>query len=166
MAGSPRAEDLVLIACEYATNAIRHSPSGRPGGEFTVRVQLAPGWARLEVGDCGEADWVAPPPDPGAESGRGLIVVAAHADICGHQRGCTWAEVTWHLPCNHSYRRMGLVRCMTPRLCSPAGAAPLARHDPDRAGRFSWRFGLVPPWSSTASACWIAAATSLLSLRL
>jgi anti-sigma regulatory factor (Ser/Thr protein kinase) len=93
-AGCPRAEDLVLIACEYATNTIRHSPSGQHGGEFTVRVQLAPGWARLEVGDSGDGDWAAAPPDPAAESGRGLIVVAALADKYGHQRGCAWAEVT------------------------------------------------------------------------
>jgi serine/threonine-protein kinase RsbW len=98
-AGLPRADDVVLVACEYATNAIRHSPSGLPGGEFTVRVWIRPGWVRLEVVDQGTDDWIELPEGSflGDESGRGLIVVAALADLWGHSGGRVWAEITWPL---------------------------------------------------------------------
>ncbi len=92
---SPRRDDLVLVACEYATNAIRHSPSGLPGGVFTMRMWVRPGWVRLEVTDSGTGDWVAGPADLDGESGRGLLVVAGLADSCGHYGRCAWAEVSW-----------------------------------------------------------------------
>ncbi len=91
----PRADDVVLIACEFATNAIRHSPSGLPGGEFTVRMWVRPGWVRLEIADQGSGDWVLGPADFDGESGRGLVVVSALADIFGRSGNCAWAEVTW-----------------------------------------------------------------------
>jgi anti-sigma regulatory factor (Ser/Thr protein kinase) len=98
MAGAPCADDLVLIACEFATNAIRHSPSGLPGGEFTLRVWVKPGWAGLEITDLGAGDWVMPPPvgsDFDDENRRGLILVAGLADLWGHSANRVWAEVTW-----------------------------------------------------------------------
>jgi anti-sigma regulatory factor (Ser/Thr protein kinase) len=97
-AGSPRAEDIVMIASEYATNAILHSPSGLPGGEFIVMLWVKPGWARIEVHDAGVGDWAAAPCDPDADGGRGLIIAEALADVCSHERGCAWAEVTWPPP--------------------------------------------------------------------
>jgi anti-sigma regulatory factor (Ser/Thr protein kinase) len=102
MAGTPRADDVVLIACEYATNAIRHSPSGLPGGEFTVRVWVRPGWVRLEVADLGTGDWVvlaSASSEFADETGRGLIVVDAIADLWGHGGGCVWTEITWPRAC-------------------------------------------------------------------
>ena len=36
LVGSPRADDMELITAELASNAIRHTPSGQDGGEFTV----------------------------------------------------------------------------------------------------------------------------------
>jgi anti-sigma regulatory factor (Ser/Thr protein kinase) len=101
MAGTPRADDVVLIACEYATNAIRHSPSGLPGGEFTVRVWVRPGWVRLEVTDLGPGHWVVLTPTSSEladETGRGLIVVDALADVWDHDGGRAWAEITWPPP--------------------------------------------------------------------
>ena len=38
----------VLIVSGLATNGVRYSPA-RYGGKFTVRVQVEPGWARIEV---------------------------------------------------------------------------------------------------------------------
>jgi serine/threonine-protein kinase RsbW len=95
MTGSPRADDAVLIACEYATNAIRHSPSGLPGGEFTLRVWARRGWVRIELTDLGEEDWVPAPVSLDEETGRGLIVVEALSDIWGHFGGRVWAEIAW-----------------------------------------------------------------------
>jgi hypothetical protein len=93
--GCTRADDIVLVACELATNAIRHSPSGLPGGEFTMCLWSRPGWVRLEVADQGTVNWVVAPPDADGESGRGLVVVAALADIFGHSGNCAWAEISW-----------------------------------------------------------------------
>ena len=59
--GSPRADDMELIAAELISNAILHSPSGEDGGEFTVTVCTGDGWARVEVSDTGTGEWH--PPD-------------------------------------------------------------------------------------------------------
>jgi anti-sigma regulatory factor (Ser/Thr protein kinase) len=100
LAGSPRIDDIELIAAELASNAIRHTPSGQDGGEFTMTVRTEPGWARIEVSDAGSGEWNAP--QDGTledEYGRGLAIVAALADKLGHDiraSGQTvWAEVNW-----------------------------------------------------------------------
>jgi anti-sigma regulatory factor (Ser/Thr protein kinase) len=100
LAGSPRAEDMELITAELASNAIRHTPSGQDGGEFSVTVRTGPGWARVEVSDTGTGQWSAPRDGPDDdEYGRGLAIVAALAGKLGHDiraGGQTvWAEVTW-----------------------------------------------------------------------
>jgi anti-sigma regulatory factor (Ser/Thr protein kinase) len=100
LADSPRADDLELITAELASNAILHTPSGDSGGEFTLTVKTAPGWARVEVSDSGAGEWNAPR-DGSAddEYGRGLAIIAALADKLGHDirvGGQTvWAEVNW-----------------------------------------------------------------------
>lgn len=103
LGGTPRADEVVLIGCEYATNAIRHSPSGLPGGVFTMRMWVRAGWVRLELIDSGTGDWVDASPVPNEpatedENGRGLVVVAALADECGNSGCCAWAELSWPAP--------------------------------------------------------------------
>jgi anti-sigma regulatory factor (Ser/Thr protein kinase) len=100
LVGSPRAEDMELITAELASNAIRHTPSGRDGGEFTLRVHTEPGWERVEVSDSGTGEWSGPrDASDDDEYGRGLAIVAALVDKLGHDvraSGQTvWAEVTW-----------------------------------------------------------------------
>lgn len=104
LARSPRHGDLELIAAELAANAVQHTPSGQPGGTFTVTIKQGNGWARLEVADCGTPGWSWPACRPGKggllESGRGLTIVAMVADRAGHSGGAstpqvTWAEVAW-----------------------------------------------------------------------
>jgi len=100
LAGSPRADDMELIAAELTSNAIRHTPSGQDGGEFTVTVHTEPGWARVEVSDAGTGEWNAPRGgSDDDEYGRGLAIVAALADKLGHDiranGQAVWAEVTW-----------------------------------------------------------------------
>ena len=97
---SPCGEDMELIAAELVGNAIRHSPAGQDGGEFTVTVRTGQGWARIEVSDTGTGEWRAPQDeDLDAEYGRGLAIVAALADKLGHDitaNGQTvWAETAW-----------------------------------------------------------------------
>jgi anti-sigma regulatory factor (Ser/Thr protein kinase) len=100
LAGSPRADDMELITAELASNAIRHTPSGEDGGEFTLTVRTELGWARVEVSDTGTGQWNGPrDASDEDEYGRGLAIVAALADKLGHDihvGGQTvWAEVTW-----------------------------------------------------------------------
>ena len=104
LADSPRSGDIELVASELASNAIRHTPSDEPGGEFTITIRTGPGWARIEVSDVGTGEWHPQPGDgdPGAEYGRGLAIVVAVADKFGHDvhaDGQTlWAEVNWPEP--------------------------------------------------------------------
>ena len=100
LAGSPHTDDMELIAAELVSNAIRHTPSGQDGGEFTLTVKTTPGWARVEVSDTGTGECRTPGGgSDDDEYGRGLAIVAALADKLGHDvraSGQTvWAEVAW-----------------------------------------------------------------------
>jgi anti-sigma regulatory factor (Ser/Thr protein kinase) len=102
LADSPRVDDLELIAAELATNAIRHTPSGQEGGQFTVTVRQRAGRARLEVADQGSGPWLRMAAGggcgSGGECGRGLSIVTALADeigLCVQAGGWNvlWAEI-------------------------------------------------------------------------
>ncbi|MFI9628390.1 ATP-binding protein [Streptomyces sp. NPDC052042] len=89
--GSDASERAALIVAELATNAVTH---GRvPGRDFELRLTRvpddgtpeAPGTLRIDVSDTREDR--RPPglgelavPSPGAEGGRGLVLVEALAD--------------------------------------------------------------------------------------
>jgi anti-sigma regulatory factor (Ser/Thr protein kinase) len=95
--GSPALGDAVLCASELATNAIVHSKSGLPGGQFEVRVFHHPaGHARVEVTDQG-GPWI---PDPSGRQnhGRGLLIVSRLAAAWGivgddHVGRTAWFEL-------------------------------------------------------------------------
>ena len=95
--GSPALGDAVLCVSELVANAILHSKSGLPDGQFEVRIFPHPaGHVRIEVTDQG-GPWA---PDPGGRQnhGRGLLSVsrlAADWGIVGDdQTGRTaWFEL-------------------------------------------------------------------------
>ena len=97
--GCPAADDLILLASELAANATTHSKSGKPGGRFTVRVNLYPGdYAWAEIIDQG-GPWT--PPAPGKEPGcgpkthgRGLEIVDAIAGD-GNWESTAVPPATW-----------------------------------------------------------------------
>lgn len=100
-AGTVR-EDVVAIAIEFATNAVRHTASGR-GGRFTVTVcwRDHPSVLRISVTDDGAPQgprWPAGPCRVG-ESGIGLYLVCALASSTGERTDArgrqVWAEVPW-----------------------------------------------------------------------
>jgi anti-sigma regulatory factor (Ser/Thr protein kinase) len=100
-ADCPAADDLVLLASELSANAVQHSLSGGPDGEFTVRAEIRPGnYVWLEVEDQG-GEWLAGDHDD--EHGRGLAIVAAIAGDgnwgveSGNMRGphVVWARLDW-----------------------------------------------------------------------
>jgi serine/threonine-protein kinase RsbW len=97
--GCPVADDVILLASELATNAIRHTASGM-GGKFFVYLHVQDGWVRTEVHDLGSdtAPSVRRSGPPG-ESGAGLRVVEMIADRWGFHGGrrsrVVWFEMSW-----------------------------------------------------------------------
>ncbi|WP_165950513.1 ATP-binding protein [Actinomadura sp. GC306] len=90
-------DDLVTVVSETVSNAVTHTASGLAGGEVTVVLSLVDGVYRLEVADDGAAG--ARPhvkAEVGAESGRGMRIVAALAARWGFRadgpRTVVWAE--------------------------------------------------------------------------
>ncbi len=90
-------DDLVTVASEMVANAVAHTASGRRGGRVRVVLAAMPGRYRLEVADDG-ADGELPQvrAEAGAESGRGLRIVAGLAERWGFRtdgpRTVVWAE--------------------------------------------------------------------------
>jgi anti-sigma regulatory factor (Ser/Thr protein kinase) len=93
-------DDVVLVVSELATNAIRHSASGEPGGSYELQVvSLSDAW-HVRVEDQGSPNLPSPrDAEDGDEAGRGLPVVAALArawGVIGDSNGRTvWAEIPY-----------------------------------------------------------------------
>src|SRR3984957_19795547 len=95
--GAPERDDVVVVAVELVTNAIRHTASGR-GGLVMVEVIWCGPVLRVAVADDGAAG--GPRLAAGqAEGGRGLHLVralAASTGVCGDDRGrLVWADIAW-----------------------------------------------------------------------
>jgi hypothetical protein len=94
----PERDDLLVVANELASNAIRHTASGH-GSCFAVEVTSCASVVQVAVADCGG---VAEPhviEDPDGEHGRGLLLVrdlSVRSGVVGDQRGrLVWAQVAW-----------------------------------------------------------------------
>ena len=94
----PARDDVLLIATELGTNAIRHTASGR-GGHFVLEVVRHGSAVRVAVEDSGAAGAPQVIDDPAGDQGRGLLVVqglSVRFGVLGDHRGRTvWAEVPW-----------------------------------------------------------------------
>ena len=98
--GCQAGDDALACLSELATNSVRHSRSGRPGGTFCVRARVHSGRVRVEVEDDGGA-WE--PADGGnGLSGRGLVIVSELASrwgrVGGDARRIVWFEIDWPRP--------------------------------------------------------------------
>lgn len=97
-ADCPRADDVVLVVSELATNAALHSASGMPGGTFHVLVQTEPGAIALVVVDQGPA--LVPARRPDGEGGHGLALVTELADayeVTTTDAGrAVWCRLDWN----------------------------------------------------------------------
>jgi serine/threonine-protein kinase RsbW len=144
--GCPRLDDLVLAVSELASNAVIWSASGE-GGTFTVRVRIAPGWARCEVTDDGPA--VLP---SGQGTGLGLILVSEVTDRSGAIIGpgasrTAWAEVSWPGAAGRTEVQAGDVRRGTDRTGIAAGRVQADPGPGDEAPAFT-RGQLAEAWGT------------------
>ncbi|MFJ8695765.1 ATP-binding protein [Streptomyces roseolilacinus] len=100
--GSEASDAARTVTAELAANAVTH---GRlPRRDFRLALLRLPGRVRVEVTDARPerlppTTFPAEPRPPEADSGRGLLLVAAHAERwgCEASGACTktvWAEVT------------------------------------------------------------------------
>jgi len=94
----PARDDVICVATELGTNAIRHTASGR-GGWFAVEIVWHRAAVRILVADCGAPDGPRVIDDPDGEHGRGLLVVqglSVRTGVCGDHRGrLVWADIPW-----------------------------------------------------------------------
>src|SRR5580704_5854004 len=95
--GCPSADEIILCASELAANAVQHSRSGRPGGTFTVHVEVSRGdYVCIAIDDDG-GPWAAVVSS--LDRGRGLVIVAALTADWGATTGpvgrTVWALFDW-----------------------------------------------------------------------
>lgn len=80
-------DNIALVLCELATNAIKHTRSGAVGGQFAVRILIYTDRIRIEVRDGGSFENIRPlhptAHAPLAEHGRGLLLVNAFSSSWG-----------------------------------------------------------------------------------
>jgi anti-sigma regulatory factor (Ser/Thr protein kinase) len=141
----PARDDVVSVATELASNAIKHTASGR-GGRFAVEVarDAGPGVVRLAVADGGAPDGPRRIDDPSGEHGRGLLLVSrlsVRRGVAGDHRGrVVWADIPWAGPGGAAAPAGDLDEAVI-----AAGQAELAR-----------RFAGVPCWFGRSTLRWWA----------
>lgn len=99
----PIADEVLLCASELAANAVLHSDSRMPGGQFTVRVEVHHGdYVWIEIVDNG-GRWTDPARDPSGSHGLDIIrALAADTGIDGDStRRIVWARLDWPTPASH-----------------------------------------------------------------
>lgn len=94
----PVADDALLCLSELASNAVLHSASRLPGGTFTVRADIHPGYhVRIEVHDRG-GTWRQADHADGRLHGLAIVrTLAQSAGVYGDESvGWTaWAQLAW-----------------------------------------------------------------------
>lgn len=103
---SPARDDVTVVACELAANAVCHTLSG-DSGQFGVRITLETELVSVAVADGGGTTEPRLVEDPLAEHGRGLRIVHALATdvtVTGGVRGRIVQASLW-LPTEHTKPR-------------------------------------------------------------
>jgi hypothetical protein len=142
----PARDDVISVATELGSNALRHTASG-DGGWFAVEISYHDSVVRVGVADGGGPTEPRVIEDPDGEHGRGLWLVqglSLRTGVTGDRHGrLVWAEVVWDGP-------------------HPAFAAPAdwdeatIREDEAALAR---RFAGVPAWFGRATREWWALAS-------
>ncbi|MFE2944281.1 ATP-binding protein [Streptomyces sp. NPDC059255] len=94
----PASGAVSAIVAELAANAVTHGRT--PGRDFEVRLGLGVDRVRVEVIDTRpdrlpRAPGIFPPPDGDSTGGRGLLLVAAHADRWGWGVRDPYTKTVW-----------------------------------------------------------------------
>ena len=92
LGGCPRADEAVLVASEFATNAVLHSAS-RHGGAFILCAEVGQDRVRIEVEDAGGL-WRDGPRDDGRPHGFDVVAAIAGAGNWGIE-GDAGGRVAW-----------------------------------------------------------------------
>ncbi len=133
------------MANELASNAIRHSASGR-GGQLAVEVTWRGNVVRVAVADSGGPAEPHVIDDPASEHGWGLLLVrglSARTGVCGDHRGrLIWPDVL----CEDPGTETATDRPDGYEAAIRDGQAGLAR-----------RFTGVPAWFGRATLEWVGA---------
>src|SRR5260370_14884024 len=91
-------DDLMSVAVELSTNAVRHTASGS-GGRFVAEVTWWMQMIRVAVYDGGSPNSPRVTEDPLCEDGRGLLIVNAlsvRMGVGGNAQGrVVWADILW-----------------------------------------------------------------------
>jgi anti-sigma regulatory factor (Ser/Thr protein kinase) len=94
LAGQPATGDALLCLSELVSNAVLHSHSGKPGGQFSVRVEMNENLLRIEVLDGGGLWAGAGAPDE--QHGRGLNIVSQLAVAWGRDGDSETGWTVWY----------------------------------------------------------------------
>jgi anti-sigma regulatory factor (Ser/Thr protein kinase) len=84
------AADVVLVACELVTNAVRHAASA-----FCLRVAGVNNAVRLEIEDTSPRSPTPRPVSASAVGGRGLALVDSLTNAWGHYATSSGGKVVW-----------------------------------------------------------------------
>lgn len=94
----PARDDVATVANELASNAVKHTASGR-GGTFAVEIAAHESVVRVAVADLGAPTSPRVIDDLAAENGRGLLLASGLSVRTGMHGGPTgrlvWADIRW-----------------------------------------------------------------------
>lgn len=97
----PARDDVMCVATELGSNALRHTASGH-GGEFAVEIAWDASLVHVAVRDGGAPTGPRAAADPMKEDGRGLVIVGGLSLRYGVDGGecgrLVWADVPWASP--------------------------------------------------------------------
>jgi hypothetical protein len=142
----PARDDVISVATELASNALRHTASG-DGGWFAAEITWQEPAVRIGVTDGGSPAEPHVIENPDDEHGRGLLLVqglSLRTGVTGDRHGrLVWAEVAWDGP--------------------PAAFAADANRDEatirDDEAALARRFAGMPAWFGRSTREWWALAS-------
>jgi hypothetical protein len=142
----PARDDVISVATELASNALRHTASG-DGGWFAVEITWQESAVRIGVTDGGAPAEPHVIENPDDEHGRGLLLVrglSLRTGVTGDQHGrLVWAEVAWDGP--------------PPAFVADANGDEATIREDEAA--LAHRFAGVPAWFGRSTREWWALAS-------